>query len=743
MTSYFRRTNGTAAAAVVFGLASMAVPCISAAAPDGPGRAMRAHYALDSWRGAIGLPDDPFKAVVDADGAFWTELGPASHRAGIYPLAPNHTPVKVQARLAGVTERVDQRMLGPRIPISITHKRQGKIAVEETLFLARPLDWSAAVKDAELAGRDSRPGPHQYLLMTEYTNTGDDAAELTPTVELLGAALGPDINDDKRFVLAQNTNLQTTQPIAGVKSEKTETSTLSMKAMTVLPGATARWVLTINRNAFKSSAAVTWAEAEGLRAKAAAYWEDSTALPYDVIQVPDAGIQGVIDTSIRELYQMRYVIDGLPAFFFGPGVYNDYWILDGAFVSEAISMLGRVPDAGGYADYLLRHQQSDGRIQCMSTHWKEDGIAVATLFRYAQLRRDKAWLRQRWPQFQRAVEAIGKLRRWGDSADPNSLTYRLSPEGFGDGGVGVTAEFTNNHWLLAGLKAGVEAARWLGESAVAERWDQEYRDFERAFQAAIARDAKTDSQGNRYIPAVMGPAAPEHPTRGQWAFMHGVYPGRIFTAKDPLMLGTMKMLASHEIQGGIVEDSGWIGVWPQCASYYGHAWLWLGDGRKAAQLLYAFASHASPTLNFREEMPAQTSPGQVFPYAKGGGDMPHVSAGAEFIRLTGHLLAFDRGQELHLLEGLPPEWLGPGMTTRLNGLTTPFGPLTLELQVAASGKTARLRIAPISDPACRKIVVHLGHWASEDAGEVRELALGKSHELQLKLVSTGLRHEGN
>ena len=28
------------------------------------------YYSLDSWIGAIGLPDDPFKCVVDADGTF-------------------------------------------------------------------------------------------------------------------------------------------------------------------------------------------------------------------------------------------------------------------------------------------------------------------------------------------------------------------------------------------------------------------------------------------------------------------------------------------------------------------------------------------------------------------------------------------------------------------------------------------------------------------------------------------------
>jgi hypothetical protein len=676
--------------------------------------------------GALGLPDSPFKSIVDAEGTFWTELGMSSGRFGVYPLAPNQSSVKIRSYLEGATMRVDQRMFGPRAPISITHKRQGTIAIEETLFLARPLGWSADVKGNGLKGHDSRPQPEQYLLMTEYLNTGSKPAQVTPLLEVKGSAPGIDLGNASRFEVAPNTQCWTTLPIVPLEAKSSTGFVLQLQPLTVPPAGRRRWVLSIDRDGFRGLRPVSWEEADGLRRGAIAYWEHSTGLPYDVIETPDPFLQAILDTSIRELYQMRYVIKDLPAFFFGPRYYNDYWVLDGSFVTEAVAMLGHLDDAGGYADYMLLHQQPDGRVQCMSDYWKETGIAVVTLYRQAQLAGDKEWLRRRWPQLRRAVEAIVQLRRFGTSADPQALNYHLSPEGFGDGGVGFTAEFTNNYWLLAGMKAGVEAAQWLGKDQEAASWEMEYADFDQVFQKAIARDAKTDGQGNRYIPAIMGPAVPEHPTRGQWAFCQGVYPGRIFAPDDPLMLGTLRMLAAHEVEGGIVEDSGWIGVWAQCGSFYGHDWLWLGDGQKAARLLYAFAEHASPLWNFREELPHQLQDGEVFPYDRGSGDMPHVSASAEFIRLTGHLLAFDRGTELHLLEGLPAEWLKPGMTTRLNGLVTPFGPLRLELKVSADGATAKLRIAALPDPACRNIVLHWG-------GATQNLAPRQDHEMVFRI----------
>jgi len=179
-----------------------------------------------------------------------------------------------------------------------------------------------------------------------------------------------------------------------------------------------------------------------------------------------------------------------------------------------------------------------------------------------------------------AVSPQNVARRAGSFADPQALNYHLSPEGFGDGGIMITAEFTNNHRLLAGMKATVEAAQWLGESKDAEAWEKEYADFEQTFQKASARDAKTDGEGNRYIPAEMGPATPEHPTRSQWALLHGVYPGRIFAKNDPLMLGTLKMMEAHEVQsqGGLVEDCGWSSIWTACSSFYARDLLWLGEG---------------------------------------------------------------------------------------------------------------------------------------------------------------------
>lgn len=737
MSYRFRHTLGLIEAASALLLASMMM------AADTPGdfrtsrgaldKVDRRYYKLDSWMGAIGIPDDPFKAVADADGSFRTERGKTSLRQGIYPLALYQSPVSIHSRLDGKTERVDQRMYSPRVPISIAHKRQGNIAIEETLFLSAPLDWSSAVTGAGLKGRDSMPRPTQYLLMTEYTNHGDKTAEIIPVLELQGATPMPDLDDLRMFRVAPNTSCRSMLPVDGFQQWEASTTMykpeLKLKGLSIPPGQKARWVLTINRHGFNNSQPVEWAEAEKLRDESIRYWEKSAGLPYDVVQVPDPGMQAIIETGVRELYQMRYIINNLPAFLLGPAGYNEYWVFDSGVVTDALDTLGRREDANGYIDYLLLHQQEDGRVQALTQHWKETGIALVTINRHAHMIQDKEWLRRYWPQFRRAVGAVEKFRRSGNAANPQALNYRLSPEGFGDAGIMIEPEYTSNHWLLAGMKAAVEAAEWLGETQDLEAWTKEYSDFEQTFQKAIARDAKTDSHGNRYIPAVMGPRTKEPFSRGEWGFLSGVYPGGIFAKDDPLMVGTLKMLAAYQYEGegGLIEDCGWSSFWTVCTSMYARDLLWLGEGQKAARLHYAIANHASPIWNICEETPRASKPGELIPWEKGcGGDMPDVLAAVDFIRITGQLLAFDRGEDLHLFEGLPSDWLHPGMITRLNGMGTWFGPLTLELKVASDGKSARLKIEPLLSPDCRKIVVHLG-------GLVQELTPSESHEATFKL----------
>jgi hypothetical protein len=319
---------------------------------------------------------------------------------------------------------------------------------------------------------------------------------------------------------------------------------------------------------------------------------------------------------------------------------------------------------------------------------------------------DKNWLLGVWPNVERGFAFIRKMRAMPPADAPNA---RLIPDGFSDGGLAdKVPEYTNIYWTMAGVRAAIDAARWLGKSDEAADWQREYDDFLQTFRHAAERDSRTDAQGNRYVPIRMRFDEKIPPQKAQWAFLHSLFPGKVFSAEDPLVQGNMAMLKAVEKQG-LVQDTGWLkdGIWTYFGSFYGHAWLWLGEGDKAARTLYAFGNHASPLLAWREEqMPVGQGDQAV-------GDMPHNWASAEFIRLVRHSLILERGDELHLFEGVPAKWARPGAITRVREIATEFGPISFEFRVARNGASGILKLTPPQRTPPSRIVLHLDDWSGQ------------------------------
>src|SRR5690606_37870862 len=159
---------------------------------------------------------------------------------------------------------------------------------------------------------------------------------------------------------------------------------------------------------------------------------------------------------------------------------------------------------------------------------------------------------------------------------------------------------------------------WLGRKNEVKSWQKDYDTFYNHVRASMRRDVRKDQAGNTYLPIFMENATNASPQKGQWSFCHAVYPGQIFSRNDTLVTGNLAMLRNTE-QEGMVIGTGWMddGIWNYFASFYGHAWLWQGDGAKAAECLYAMANHASPTLVWREE---HNTTDNAYAFI---GDMPH------------------------------------------------------------------------------------------------------------------------
>jgi hypothetical protein len=427
------------------------------------------------------------------------------------------------------------------------------------------------------------------------------------------------------------------------------------------------------------------------------YWTEDVNLPFDRIRIPDAAVQDLLDSCVRNIYQARERRNGEPAFQVGPTRYRGTWAADGPFILEAVTYLGRAQEARAGLELQLEKDEGPSGIEFSKKH----GLRLWMILRHWQLTGDDAWLKTMWPKVQFNVEKVIEYRRM-TMQDPLQANYGLMPIGFGDGGLGGRhREYTNVYWTLAGLKAAIAMAEHVGEPAVSE-WKAEFADYWAHFDKARHRDKLRDEYGNEHVPVTMKGEEPQLPQRGAWAFLHSIYPGHVFAPDDELMRGTLAMLDAHQREG-LIYGTGWdpAGIWTYAGSFYGHAHLWLGHGEKSAATFYAFANHACPLLCWWEE---QSPRGESEKYV---GDMPHNWASAEFIRLIRHMLILERGRELHLLEGMPHVWSRPGDTIRLTEIPTSFGPVSLSVHVAPDGRTGWIRVRPPQRERVDNLVVHL------------------------------------
>jgi hypothetical protein len=668
-------------------------------------------YAPALWQTAIGLIDDPDKSVVDKSGTLL--YGFTKGFDGAFA-------TRISIDLAPDTQWVLQRVQSPKVPIVVTQSQVENLAIAQEAFSVDKPERSDVVHIVVHNGGSNALtlSPSVLIESTKALRMGNNAARIDKTMTVT-ASLG----------------------FRRLRSVSKTRRSLGLASIVVPAHGTSEFYVRIQLEGKPDAAPLTNALGASLEGQALAYWNDAP-LPYGHVQVPDEQIQALVDASIRNIWQAREIKNGLPAFQVGPTVYRSLWVVDGAFILEAAAMLGAGQEARAGIARELTYQKADGGIEVLKgviaegldgkpwpqesggseanfNYSKENGIALWTFLRHAQLTQDKSWLATVYPKMQQIAEHIRQLRLPKDSTSPDA---GLIPLGSTDGGQnGFVPEYSNTLWNLVGLRSFVEAARWLGKDVDAALWQAEYDDFLATFHRAAARDLKEDPYGNHYLPNRMDGA--DLPQRAQWAFMQAVYPGEVLAKDDPIVAGNLAMLKAT-LKEDMVYGSGWDehGIWTYLSSFFAHALLWKGDSAGVVQQLYAFANHASPTLAWREE---QTLKEQSFSPT---GDMPHNWASAEFIRLVIHMIELDRGKELHLLEAIPGTWLKPNAVTSLSKVATPFGPLTMSVKVSSEGKTAQLHVEALSDPTCSGIVVHpLGK------GALIKLAPNVSHDLTIEV----------
>jgi hypothetical protein len=418
-------------------------------------------------------------------------------------------------------------------------------------------------------------------------------------------------------------------------------------------------------------------------------------------RLPDSQVMDMVTASARNIMQARERKDGVPEFQVGPTCYRGLWVVDGHFILEAARYLGHESASSQGIEALKRRVAADGSIAQLPFHLKETAISIGTLIRQCELDDDWEHLDSMWDIISNAVEFIRNMRQASRRAGRSAPEYGLTPPTFGDGGLGdVRAEYTTALWTLVGLKWAAKAAEQLGRQEDAVAIGAEFEDLMKVFRDKAKRDLGILPDGTPYLPMAMPSGGGKHlhdaalqgeidpyyrinPGTATWALAHAIYPGEVFAPDDPVVENLCHYLEQIDDEEGIPANTGWLphnAVWNYSASFYAHVWLYAGRPDKAIDYLYAFANHASPTRVWREEQSLRSASHEQIV-----GDMPHNWASAEFIRLTRHLLVFERCGGLDLLPGLPNEWIISGERIRLENTPTRYGPIDLTLSFGQDG----------------------------------------------------------
>jgi hypothetical protein len=399
------------------------------------------------------------------------------------------------------------------------------------------------------------------------------------------------------------------------------------------------------------------------------------------------------EAAATGLFQVRE--KKLGRWYIEPGAdgYRGYWVLDGAFMNEAMTLSGHLDAATENLELLLDQQTAAGAFTGTTMpwadgHWKETGVALWSLNRHFELSGDLAWAERVFPAVSRGVRWIRQLQEISRAEFPPSFPGRgLAPAGLGDGGLGVGVDYTNAFWLVGGLRAAATFAGYLGrpERAV---WAQMAAESRAQLEAAISRDFVRTPGGGGYLPSSLGGERGTGATsgsarlQGQWGLMHAIYPLEVADPLAPEIAATITMIAEAERED-ICYGIGWIadGVWTYAAGFWGLALIRAGQYAHARDVLVGYMNHATPTRCWAEE---QTLRG-VEPERRGG-DIPHGWEWGMYLLLARSLLVFEEGARLRLLHGAHAAWCTEGL--HLVDHPTRFG--LLSLNVVPEGSTWRV-----------------------------------------------------
>jgi hypothetical protein len=660
-------------------------------------------YADLDARSMIGLPMGSHKTIVTQDGQLeWSQWSLARKgRAVLFgfseqldgALGIQLSELKGQQAKSLVAAR--QHLVGMRFPFVVTSWKGDQLSAEETAFAVADREQGMDVVEITASNHDSQPHTIELQLAGKQRN-------------LPAFAAGNQLTTHDGYLMAA------VEPQSGVSQQFNENNDLTLVQQRVVPpnSSVTFWIKLPYDFSVANKSSLSPEDAPALLAKASQEWEKFWSSGTE-IRLPDrekelsdfyqASVAYIVMLTERDEKGELWTLDG-------PGEYREFWGRGEYFQARSIEFAGYLPIALETVKHTFGLQKEDGEWDWPVTSgwpaWDNIGGNAASVWDYYLLTRDRAWLESSYPHLAAAAEWINLHREesmvpedapeattpihrqipWSCTPETSPplkpgekpYWYGLLPWSYGDSGLPEGHPFPHNTWGLYAIKIAERAAHDLGRTQDATRFASYYHDYKNAYFTAMRRSIGLEKEDAPYLPAM-----PTDPGAGVSQSLIAVYPTELLRPDNLWVTNLLKRMRKDELEG-LPTHMAWMGaggVWPSESLNVAETYLRRGDVDKTVSLLRATLDHTYTTDVFREEIKVDkslpvacaTGVSKDVQNRYGTGDMPEAWGPANLILLVRDMLFYEDGDSLHVMAGIPADWIAPGEKLSISSAPTTLG----------------------------------------------------------------------
>jgi hypothetical protein len=741
-------------------------------------------YSNTDAQSLIGLPMGSHKTVVERDGSLkwsqWslkrkpldTPIGFSSQMDGALAIQPYLDLATTQITFT----KPAQALYKGRYPFIVSDSKAGNVRLEELAFSVDP--------EQNLAEMPTAASGTHGLDLVRLTFTNDASNESDIVVKLSGRERNlPGHVDGLALISRTGEDVAMVEASHGYTANAEDDGlTLALKMSLAPRESRTLWIRLPYEWPSRRNGEVSKLSGENLLQKAVAQWDAIWARGARV-HYAQQELNDFFDSSIAYvLILTEFDAQGDLWAMDGPAVYRQFWGRGEYFQARAMEVAGQMLAAKKSVDHTFHIQIDDGEWDGPPTSgypaWDNTGGNAAAVWDYYLYSRDKDWLAHAYPYLLKSSEWVKAHREETTIEDvpttpegarpvkrllaskcrveinpplaPGEKTYwyGLLPYSYGDSGLPEGHSYSHNFLADYGVEVSAAAARELGKIVDAAWMDKEYADFTSAIRTSVARSVGLETITPAYLPA--------QPTRPEAAYSQtflAVWPTRIYKADDPLVTGLLDRMEKEEVQGEPtnVAWAGPAGIWPGESMNMSETYLLRGDVRNNADMLLAALNHSYTTKVWKEEILTDVTKERACdtPHSKrenmqGTGDQPEAWGNANLVDLLRDMLVQERGGpaantlSLHLLAGLPADWLVVGKPVALERTPTTLG-TTVSVKAEALSAT-KLRIS--FSPGTRTIATLVFHLPLAVGVKVHSVLVnGKKEQEALQSDGTVVLHD--